>query len=1417
MSGSNYCKLTNNFTLSSLDINNPFGTRGQLGINFSNARITYSTDTGYHQRRYNTNNDIFPPTDITSNIIIRLNETLDINCNVTYTLSNLLPDVRYKFNVAVNTTGNSNYSIVSSNSEFFKTLLPPYPPRLTTVTQCNDGLFYARQGFNIGTPTVIFDILCNASLITKGGLCNIINNRGGLAILTDNNPRFNIFAGQAAIQANITVTCGTTDLNIFILRLWDTSLLSGSIRQSNASDFSVIHIGTQQQDPYADNPQLSKFYLQASNVSVIIRPTFLKASNVPYSYSITHSNINYPNITSNFNNIYVDNLTQLTSVISLTNTDNNNYNGQYITGLFSLSNNQTFNFNLNLLNFASNFLPACNTLVTANLSVTPLVGSPYTTASIALLSNTTIYNEDNTPIAIGSAAPGQVRLKLSNLIFQPGNNRIFLTSNTQTQISANLTIENLVGTSTHDVKIPYYFDTLSLSNLTINHNNSTAIGGARHVSFSNSYRNDFIQFDNSQKIYENSTCNIYNNELPLVEGSYRTGGAIGSRFDSLGSFILPSDGSSYPSNYSQLKTETQVRYATFKYSLSNSSNVPLRALEFNMKTAGIFSYIGGINCNFNPNQVPTLFYKIDNVGGSSVSPINTGWLNGNTSLSSEAPLTLNKAGDGSNGLLPNSDNFPITDIRRYWNIISIPANNSYDVYIKIGLQMACNLYFDYMYLQSKYLDLGEFYSPSNLQFEVITRPRTVKITWSNIPQNNFIIQKTGIRLNNISDYTYPRRFVGASSRYIENLVTDEVIAPTTEYVRTLSNSDTYYNIVLSNIATGGKISSNISFTNKTDLPPYGFSNFYNENMIFKFLKEADGTTNIYFTNTGAYYFGNPRVLVNNIIRKQALSIKLVNNNGEYVPFIINYSNPSIPIYYPGTGLSNFILYININGSIASHPFSNEQYSNNIGTFGRTNNNVTLNFTNAGDITTDMRDTGFFYKSALEVRTLNTLIDGSNTITLSNNFGNSYQESFFIESLTTSPIVNKMFVDTNGLADPAYYTYVSGVLVFRTVNAPNYNFWMQTSNLNSKFIMPTPITFALTNNSGKISELNVNGLNVAVYSAANTGSVLTNSFVNANNNTFFSWPNVSLTTLTNIGPANTLSLVGTASNLSGGSVEVTQQLSTESGGLLYFDNESLRTIALTTSSNFINNTTNVLCNWGYRVTSGSGLYPAVGTFDALYNNTVSLLAGSTYSNELQLANGYFTTCNSFTYLNYGIYYNPISGSYTYPNYTSITTDGGIRWTTFMWNIAGVLGSRPGSFATIIFNDHNLKSISNATSDPPETFFKFNDIIFNYRIIGLRSNAITTRSSGWLDGNTYRDTTLTTADTNVNTNGVAGGVSGQTGTRRVQPNSNTRFIRITNNEIGNNRIGVCPYLLYIRLGIPINCNIYFKNIQLSNMYN
>jgi hypothetical protein len=1416
LSGSNYCKLTNNFTLGPLDINNPYGTAALLNMRFSNALITYSNTT-LQQRRYNGGAQFTNNIYITSNITIPLDPALDINCNVTYTISNLLPDMTYTFNVAVNTTYNSNYGIVSSNATPFKTLLPPYSSRLATVSQCNSGLLYTRQGFNIGAPTIILNILCNAALVATGGLCNVINNRRGLAILTDNNPRYNITGDAPNDQAQIIVTCGLTDSNIFILRTWAPTLSNGPAIKTAASGFSIINIGSQQQDPYAGNQRLSNFYLQASNVSVIIKPSFLQASNQPYRYSIIHSNAGYSNITITFSNIYVDNLTQLASVVSLIN-NGESYKGKYISGLFCLSNDQIYKFNLNLQNFASNFLPACNILISTRLSYTSLNNNTYYSSnSNFLYSNTTLYDTSDTPITSGSV-PTQVRLKLSNIDLS-GNGDSFLTTSVNSQITASIIIENLVGTSSNNIRVPYYFDTLSLNNLSINHSNSYAIGGEHYLSYLDSYITTFTVYDENQVIINNTTDENYNSELPLVGGFYTTGSYINDSryFNSLVDFVLPADNTAYP-DYSGINTEITTRYATFKYSLSNSSNIQIKALEFNMNSAALFSNMLELDSTFNTTQVPTLHYKVYNVSNDTNSPINTGWLNGNSFLDNDEPLTEANVDDGNPGLLPSSGNYSIDGIKRYWNIIPIPSNTSYDVYVKIGLRNLENLYFDYIYLISKYITVtGIFQAPTNGQFNVITPPTDVRISWSNITQSAYDYTTITGNYNDSFDSTYPRRVVGAS-KYIDDPINDT--SDSSEYVTTLLNADTYYDINLRNIGVNAESSDLLSFIGKTDLPLYTYCNFYDGNMKFKFFKQSDDTENIYFTNCNAYFIrSGTRTLVANIISKQSLSIKLVRSSTEvYTPFIINYSNSSKTDNYPGPGLSDFTISANINTNIANFTFNstyfllpyirNQEFTSN-------ENNIQLLFQNSGDMAINIDGTipndaytGFFYKSALTVKTLDTLKDGSNNIRLYNNDGCNYSQSFFVDSGTIAPTVNKMFVDSNGLSNSAYYTYVSGVLVFRTVTACNYNFWMQTSNLNSNFIMPTPITFALRNSNINISNLLVNGATIPVYSAPNTGSELTNSFINANNNTFFSWPNVSLNSLSNIGPANTLSNSGTASNLFGGSATVQQQLATQAGGLLYFDNESLRTIALTSDSNFYysanadSTTLTALNNYpnaGQKVISGSGSNPGsttgLTTFGCNYVHSSNIITGI-YSNELQIVNGYFTGSNQYSYLNYTLYYSPLSAN---SDYRTITTTNNIRWTTFMWYIPKTDARPTTNYAIINFIDHNF------TSRVLQSLYSFNNIYFLYKI--QSSNAGNT--SGWLDGN-LRANPVYRANSILSNSGAAGGIPAGT---NIISTSNTRSIVLRDST---SAIGRTPYNLYIRIGIPANSNFYFKNIQLSNIY-
>ena len=1418
-SGSNYCILSNHFTLGPLDINNPLGTRAELNINFSNALITYSNTTNI-VRRYNGGSQFIIPF-TSSNIIIPLDQTLDINCNVKYTISNLLPDVSYTFNVRVNTTRNPTYGLVSSNATPFRTLLPPYPPRLTTVTQCNDDVLYPRQGFLIYDPTSIFNIYNSTALIANGGLCNIINNRGGLAILTDKTPgtNTNIISVIPDNVAHISVICEgivETDSNRIPLIYWTPTLLNHGIELISPSGFSVINIRTQQQDPYQGNTRLNRFYLQASNVSVIIRDTFLQPSTEAYTYSIIHCNFGYSNIISTCNNIYVDNLSQLTSVESLT---TYSYTDKYISGLRCLYNNQIFNFDLDLQNFISYFIPACNILIRGQLSYTSLNNNTYNSAPILVYSNTTIYDRFNTAIT-SSPAPTDVRLQILNIDLS-GNNDIFFTTSVNSQITVSLTIENLLGTTNYESKLPYYFDTLSINNLSINHSNSSAIGGERQRSYGNTYIDEslFESYDDFRLILDNpdSPFQDYNNELPLVGGFYGTGAYINNcnYFNDFDMFL------DFPTTYFKIKTEDSIRYATFKYSLFNSSNIDVRALEFNMNIADLFiDIIESSDFTFNTIAVPTLHYKVYNVGGDPTSPINTGWLDGNIFLPDITPLETANARDGYPGLLQSVDDFTINNIKRYWNIIPIPANTSYDVYVKIGLQNLSNLYFDYIYLISKYITVdGVFYPPTNEQFEVITPPTYVRISWVNPTQDAYDYTEITGNYNNTYDPKYPRRVVNPGDPlYVDDEINAQVSSGD-QYFKTLSNADTYYEITLRNISVNNDLSDPVIFNGKTDLPPYTYCNFYDGNMKFKFYKESDDSENIYFTNCNAYYVRDtPRIIRSKIITKQELSIKLVRSTTQvYEPFIINYSNSSISTDYPGPGLSDFSIFININNNTTKYDFNNNLFLEGEQLLNHTENNINLLFESASDMTTDSRDKGFFYKSFLNIITLDTLINGSNNITMSNNFGNNYSQNFLVDDGEIEPTVNNMFVDTTSLTNPAYYTYISGILVFRTDTALNYNFWMKTSNLNSQFIMPTPITFALQSNSVNVLNLTVSGANVIVYSNS-AGVLLNNSFVNATNNTFFSWPNVSLRSLINTGPTNRLNLVGTAFNLFGASAPKSSSLATESELELYFDNESLRTISRTDDSNFYystnaENTTltasNNFPNAGKRVISGTGLNPGstpdLTTFGNDYVHSSNILTGI-YINELQIVNGYFTGSNQNSYLNYSLYYSPLGVN---PDYRTITTTNNIRWATFMWYIPD--DGNKTAVAKVSFNNHNFTTLTSNVSG--NTFYYYDSIYFFYKINGTTSS----RTSEWINGNLGRGiSTSRPTRTNLQTFNIAGGV--------IPPsdnldNLNNRFIFIGDSSgrgaNSGNSIGRKPFTLYIRIGYPVNCNFDFKNIRLESI--
>ena len=1511
---SNYDKLCGYFTLSSPDNLNPLRRTGPGGtgpnypsiLYFSNAVVTYYNNENFQQNRFNS-----PLTNVPfqSNYTFSICSNANIGSNICFTLSNLMPNMQYSFNVYVTNTCNPRNGFLTSNSAFVTTPFPPPPPRLELVTIYNDE-YYENLGQTINTPRqFIGKILRYSSLVNTGGICNVINGGGALAIINNCN------VGQSgAAVCTLTTICGT-DTNSVTFNGFtsadydppDTGITSNSIIIINSIE-----------DTYTGITNLNNFYIQCSNVNIIITSNFLQPGSNEYFYTIRQTNTGgQPNINCNLGPFYVDSINQNPSLQSYISFNDHREQSAFVSGVLVNSNSNSYQFYFDCLNFASNFLPYNKNFASHYISL-----STYNSAINRISSNSLIYNTDCNII---SNVPVPQIIRLSNTIATSLNipeDIIIHTTNEASLPRLSITLTNIQNTAvyTNTRYLYYYYDTLSLRNLRVNFSNAFAPGGMRIESFSNSFNNTVHAYDQS-KFLLGEPCNLYNFELPFVGGFYRTGGNLGNIFNILHNFIQPGgfEFYTYP-DYRSLRTELGYRVATFKYSFSNSSIGSISALQFNINLNAPFLFTSS-ECNFNINQVPFLRYKVDNTG-----LYNTGWLDGNSVKADSAPFTFENASNNAPGLLSNPTQYPINGTSRYWSIIPIPTNCNYDVYVKIGLIMSCNLFFDFIYLNNAFGVTP--LAPTNISFTVFTTPTTMILNWSNAYRlGDPDILCNAINVFNITDGYYPRRWVVSGSRTSNDTYIRE-IASNTSNIFTLLNADTIYqaNISNQNIIGYGLPGTSIA---KTDLPIQTLGGFYDSS--FNFTNYYDSVVNPYYTNCNGYSYIDRAVSSNIFYNSNLFPLPTNYLQVNMSPsFIVNTSNSILTSNYPGIYLSNFTFYgYGSNNNVmksSSYGFVNSLYSNVALTSDSGNNNsgVTLTLSNMGDIYTGCNYfSGYFYKSALSLKLQSNYLVASNksyNVGFSNNYDSNILTGapIWIDNFQNNllPTVQNMFVDSNNLASldvnsvPIRFTYSTGVLIFSSSFNPftiqsntTYDFWLHAKNVGSNFFINSPYQFSFSNNTNiiytyripfnlntvipftfslqsfinatsviadfPINEGNgygifdclINGgqpsttqhggigvegngieasprngntfniwipsqyslpyfyvyvtydsslpnlsfdpINTEFYNSATIGDTLTSGAMNISSNTFFLFSNLQMNvhtfTTSNIG----IYMFGSATNQNGSSSVSSNLISTASGLPLLFDDPSINVLYLTQSafsSNYVSDP-GINDNYGYRVTSGAGLYPAVGTsfnnFGVLFNNNSNLLVG-TYSNELQLTNGLFTSfLVSNSYLNYGSYYNPIPTTYSYPNYTTVNTEQ-MRYTTFMWYISSdsVNNVDIVSIVKIIIINNNF-----TTSNDNNGFPILNDgITIQCKIIGNNPDETT----GWINANSFFNyfdgTPLTFND------GDPGGIDDAESGYNTDVNNRYIYIRT---GLG---AGIPPFTLYFRIGIPVNSSLSFNSVRL-----
>jgi hypothetical protein len=557
----------------------------------------------------------------------------------------------------------------------------------------------------------------------------------------------------------------------------------------------------------------------------------------------------------------------------------------------------------------------------------------------------------------------------------------------------------------------------------------------------------------------------------------------------------------------------------------------------------------------------------------------------------------------------------------------------------------------------------------------------------------------------------------------------------------------------------------------------------------------------YYSFCNAIPFGSSGIVQNIQNYNTVMSGSHINFNIGTDAITFNYESNQA-----GSNLSKMSLYVrgtvNVTTSVSQYQFNNSLYSNtNLTTVDGSNgvglmlqlSNLTDKYPNASWPTIS----GFYYTGKVFFNVSNTFITPSNygySFILSNSSGSNLQSStYYFDNLATNavPTINSVFVDTTNITN--YFTYVSGILTFRSTC--NYSFWIQGSNLGSNFYRNPPVRITLSNSSFTTNFPFVPGT-TKFYSTCNIGTVneLT-SVANSQNNTYFYWPNVS------IGESytflNALTVNASASNLNANGINSIFGFMDIGRSNLFFDSASILLRDATKNSNLIP-------GYGLRVESGVGAYPTWNqtgaTDDSLFgfsNNDNTLLTGP-YTNELQIVNGAYVGTNAnCNYLN-AVLYTPPAASYSYPNYSGVYTTGGTRYATFMWYVSGT----GNQYRTAQFNI-NGNNFSNIQDNSITRYT--NNITLQYLSISLGfisiwpPNETDNATTAWQDGNKSA-ANINSSRTRC-TNDNPGAIK----------NNNTAIARRINLSFGDST-GRTPLLLFVRVGLPIGSNFSFNNVQL-----
>jgi hypothetical protein len=581
------------------------------------------------------------------------------------TTSSLLPGTGYSVYVSAKNEVNALYGPTGAGSG---TTIVPTKPTSLVVSDCSSltGVAtisgYALDGSTVITPIINLNASPTIKTTTSGNI--LLNNTAG---------------SSASALATLTGNAGGSSTSVSINGF--PTMASIVAQTTNRATINI----TAETDAYSGSS--TNFWKTATvNVQAASPATNYPASISSYSMNVQYSSTQGASSVSTTPVVFYTDLVSSVPVITNAGIKSETANGyQYVSGVPSYTTAATFMTQFNISNIANKFLRSDRTHATVQIiSGTTSISNPVTITKTTIGASHKYYNttgNDTTSVSLMNTSGLQLSESPGGVQFNDYTITLGATGNNKYAELMYLTVAgyNLLGSGSSSgtpgyvsnaaspVTNPLRIDTVSIASLP---SSKVRSGGGVYPNINTGVTGAGDVYDHTVSLIASG----YTEELQYINGNHRTPANGG--YSNYSTFYFPAGASSLP-NYSSITADTNIRYATFKFT---GIGIGITTGQTRDKIRIILNGMSGLTVNMQTPNTQNHIFQVAIVDTPSTST-NT-WLDATNVILPVGLLT------GTNGT-PCLNQGTSTNTQRDCTILSGTTENAV-IYVRVGIRNNIN-------------------------------------------------------------------------------------------------------------------------------------------------------------------------------------------------------------------------------------------------------------------------------------------------------------------------------------------------------------------------------------------------------------------------------------------------------------------------------------------------------------------------------------------------------------------------------------------------------------------------------------------------------------------------------------------------------------------------------------------------------